>query len=348
MFSATDVTLLTRAVSLAEAYVGFTTPNPPVGAICAREGRILGEGAHQKAGTPHAEVHALQSCTEDPAGATLYVTLEPCCTTGRTPPCCDLIRAKRLGRVVIGCLDPNPKHAGRGVAILQEAGIEVVIAQGAIAETCRLLVAPFVKAITTGLPYVRVKLALTLDGYVADAQRTSKWITGDEARAWVQQLRSKVDAIMVGAGTVRADHPSLQPHLPEVLPKWRVLVDRTHPIAEEDIDEHTLVARRDLGYNGSDVVQLLRALCARGINDVLCEGGGILAGALLDAGVVDELNLFYAPKFLGDPQAMRGWVTLPRLLAQAMQFTVVRRLAFGDDTLLQLRPKRSCSESSYV
>ncbi len=339
MLSAVDVEMLERALALAEAYVGFTAPNPPVGAVCVREGVILGEGAHQKAGTPHAEVHALRACHEDPAGATLYVTLEPCSTTGRTPPCCELICAKQLKRVVIGCLDPNPKHAGRGVTLLREAGIEVEVAEGAIAERCRHLVAPFVKAITTGLPYLRVKLAVTLDGYVADAQATSKWITGANARAWVQQLRTKVDAVMVGAGTVRADHPSLQPHLPNAPKKWRVLVDRHQAVDASDIDEQTLVATRDLGYDGQDLTQLLRALCARGINDVLCEGGGVLAGALLDAGLVDELDLIYAPKLLGDPQAVRGWVTAPRLLANAMHFEVLERLMLGDDTLLRLRPK---------
>ena len=164
----TDADWLARAADLADAQVGRTAPNPAVGAVCVRDGRLLGEGAHLRAGGPHAEVNCLNSCTEDPAGATLYVTLEPCSTTGRTPPCCDLIRAKRLGRVVIGCLDPNPRHAGRAVDLLREAGIAVDVAEGPIADRCRALIAPFAKAIVAGLPYLRLKLALTLDGFIAD------------------------------------------------------------------------------------------------------------------------------------------------------------------------------------
>ena len=300
--NAADEQMLTRAVELAEAFVGFTSPNPAVGAVCARAGRILGEGCHRKAGTPHAEVNALASCTEDPAGATLYVTLEPCSTTGRTPPCCDLIRERRIGRVVIGCLDPNPRHAGRAVALLETAGIEVTVAEGAMAERCRELIAP---------------------------------------------LRARVDAIMVGSGTVRADHPSLQPHLTstvstsEPVRKWRVLVDRCRAIDESDIDDRTWVATRDLGYDGKDLEAMLRALCTKGVNDVLCEGGGRLGAALLEAGLVDELDVFYAPKVLGDPAAVRGFPIMPRPLAKAMAFEPFESRTLGQDCLLRFRPQAS-------
>ena len=331
-----DAEWLARAADLADAQVGRTAPNPAVGAVCVRDGRVLGEGAHLRAGGPHAEVHCLTSCTQDPAGATLYVTLEPCSTTGRTPPCCDLIRAKHIGRVVIGCLDPNPKHVGRAVELLRAAGIEVSVAQGVVADRCRALIAPFAKAITTGLPYLRLKLALTLDGFIADGTRTSQWITGPEARDWVQRLRARVDAVMVGAGTVRDDHPSLQPHLPDAPQKVRVLIDRATPIDAADIDARTLLATRDLGYDGTNLTAALRALCARGINDVLCEGGGALAGALLDADLVDELLLIYAPKILGDPAAVRGLAIAPRALAGALTLKPVERLALGPDTLLRL------------
>lgn len=350
--NAADEQMLTRAVALAEAFAGFTSPNPAVGAVCVRAGRILGEGCHRKAGTPHAEVNALTSCTEDPAGATLYVTLEPCSTTGRTPPCCDLIRERRIGRVVIGCLDPNPRHAGRAVALLEAAGIEVTVAEGAMAERCRELIAPFAKAITRGLPFLRLKLALTLDGFLADASGTSRWITGPEARAWVQTLRARVDAIMVGSGTVRADHPSLQPHLAstvstsEPVRKWRVLVDRGRAIDESDIDERTWVATRDLGYDGKDLEAMLRALCAKGVNDVLCEGGGRLGAALLEAGLVDELDVFYAPKVLGDPAAVRGFPIMPRPLAKAMAFEPFESRMLGKDCLLRFRPQASVASTS--
>ncbi len=338
-----DYDFLLRAIGLAEAFVGQTSPNPPVGAVCVRDGVLLGEGAHQGAGLPHAEVNALAPVA-DARGATLYVTLEPCSTTGRTPPCCDLILARGIARVVVGCLDPNPKHAGRGIELLRAQGVEVLIAEGEIAERCKQLVAPFVKAVTTGVPYVRLKLALTLDGFVADRTGTSRWITGAEARAYVQGLRSRVDAVMVGAGTVRADHPSLQPHLPEAPQKWRVLIDRHEPIAAADIDARTLVATRDLGYDGKDLRVMLQALCRRGVNDVLCEGGGVLAGALLEAGLVDELLLIYAPKVLGDAAARRGLVTAPRVLAEAMTFAVEERLALGEDTLLKLRRREEYAD----
>ncbi len=339
-----DARFLLRAVALAEAYVGQTAPNPAVGAVCVRDGRILGEGAHHRAGEPHAEVNALAACREDPAGATLYVTLEPCSTTGRTPPCCDLIRARRLKRVVMGCLDPNPRHAGRAVELLRRAGIQADVAEGEVHRRCLELIAPFAKAMTLGLPYLRLKLALTLDGFIADAAGSSRWITGPETYAWVQQQRARVDAVMVGAGTVRADHPSLQPHLPGAPRKIRVLVDRAHAIDPAEVDDHTWVASRDLGYDGQDLRAMLRTLCARGVRDVLCEGGGKLAGALLEAGLVDELVLIYAPKVLG-VGARPGFGLAPRALAQAMTFTPVERQTLGVDTLLRLRPLTSALRS---
>lgn len=334
----TEFEALNHALTLAQKWVGRTSPNPPVGAVCLRDGCVIGQGAHQGAGTPHAEVHALQSCTEDPCGATLCVTLEPCSTTGRTPPCCDLILAKKIRRVIIGCLDPNPKHAGRAIDLLRAAGVEVVVAEGELNRACQQLIAPFVKAITTGLPYVRLKLALTLDGAIADETGSSRWITGPEARAWVQQMRLSVDAIMVGSGTVHEDHPSLQPHLPEAPQKWRILVDRHTPIAAQDIDAKTLLATRDLAYDGEHLLPLLKALCQRGINDILCEGGGVLAGALLQQGCVDELYLFYAPKLLGAPNARKGFILAPKQLHEAYTFENVGTQTFGKDVLIHLRP----------
>lgn len=336
-----DVVFLTRALALAEAFVGKTAPNPPVGAVCVRGETLLGEGAHQGAGTPHAEVHCLNSCPDDLSDATLYVTLEPCSTAGRTPPCCDLILKRHPKRVVIGCLDPNPRHAGRALALLEAAGIEVTLASGAIAERCQALIAPFVKAITTGLPYVRLKLAMTLDGYLADGKGRSQWITGAAARQWVQQQRLRADAVMVGAGTVRADHPSLQPHLEAAPKKWRVLMDRSTPLDATDRDAYTLIASEDLNYDGKHLEKPLRELCNRGVNEVLCEGGGKLGAALLEQGLVDELLLFYAPKILGDTKGVRGLPIAPRTLTNALGFHVIERLTFGEDTLLRLKPSAS-------
>ena len=181
---------------------------------------------------------------------------------------------------------------------------------------------------------------MTLDGFIADGARAARWVTGPQARDWVQRLRARVDAVMVGAGTVRDDHPSLQPHLPDAPLKWRVLVDRRTPIDPRDLDDRTLLATRDLGYDGHDLTAMLRALCAKGVNDVLCEGGGTLAGALLDAGLVDELLVVYAPKILGDPAAVRGLAIAPRPLSRALTLTPLERLPLGPDTLLRLRPTR--------
>lgn len=334
-----DYDALARAIALASAVVGQTTPNPPVGAVCVKAGRIIGEGAHLRAGTPHAEVNALKSCSEDPTGATLYVTLEPCSTTGRTPPCCDLIKEKRIQRVVVGCLDPNPKHAGRGIDILRAAGIQVDIATGEQNAICQTLIAPFAKAITKHRPYIRLKLAMTLDGYIADRTYSSRWITGEQAREWVQQMRLRVDGIMVGSKTIEEDHPSLQPHLPNAPQKVRIIVDRKTPVNDADIDNNTLIATRDLAYDGEHLETLLEALYARGLNDILCEGGGQLAGALLDQKCVDELYLFYAPKVLGDPRAITGLATQPKLLNQALAFEHIETLSLGEDTLIHLRVK---------
>jgi diaminohydroxyphosphoribosylaminopyrimidine deaminase/5-amino-6-(5-phosphoribosylamino)uracil reductase len=240
----------------------------------------------------------------------------------------------------MGCLDPNPRHAGGAIPKLEAAGIEVVIAEGKAAEACQTLLAPFAKAITRGLPYVRVKLAMTLDGYLADCDRTSRWITGPLAREWVQHQRLRADAVMVGAGTARIDHPSLQPHLADAPQKWRVIIDRSTPVSPTDRDEKTLVATEDLGYDGTHLEAPLRALCQRGINEVFCEGGGQLAAALLDQGLVDELILIYAPKLLGDIAAVRGLPVAPRRLSEAMQFEVVERILLGEDTLVRLTPKQ--------
>jgi diaminohydroxyphosphoribosylaminopyrimidine deaminase/5-amino-6-(5-phosphoribosylamino)uracil reductase len=240
----------------------------------------------------------------------------------------------------MGCLDPNPRHAGRAIQKLEAAGIEVVVAEGKAATACQTLLAPFAKAITLGLPYVRVKLAMTLDGYLADCDHTSRWITGPVAREWVQHQRLRADAIMIGAGTARIDHPSLQPHLPNAPQKWRVIIDRARPVAVSDRDEKTLVATKDLGYDGQNLEPALRALCQRGINEVFCEGGGQLAAALLEQGLVDELILIYAPKLLGDVTAVRGLPIAPRRLPESMQFDVLERLLLGDDSLVRLTPKR--------
>ena len=366
--TADDVYFMRLAIRGARRGVGSTRPNPPVGAVVVgADGTVLGHGHHNKAGGPHAEVNAVADCGEgaDLSSATIYVTLEPCSTTGRTPPCTDLLIAKKFRRVVIGCTDPNPKHAGRGVDILRAAGIQVDV--GVCEEDCRELIAPFASAMLRKRPHVTLKLALTLDGKIADRSGTSKWITGAAARGYVQHLRRGADAILVGSGTVLADDPSLLCRLPGCeTGAWRVIVDsrgRLPASARVLADDHaglTVVATTSVGAVylisrlplnpipqiwtmpvGPDRRIDLRALLERltadlDVMELLCEGGGELAGALLKAGLVDRLVLFYAPVVLGDASARPGFADVNALLSEGRLAPVSRRIrSFGEDFAIQ-------------
>ena len=198
-----------RALRLARRGEGLTRPNPPVGAVAVKSGKIVGEGYHRRAGGPHAEVVALSKAGTKARGCTLYVTLEPCCTWGRTPPCTDLILSSGVRRVVVSVRDPNPRHSGRGLTLLRRKGIRVI--EGVCAEEGMKLIAPFAKWIRRGLPYVTLKLGMSVDGKIADRKGRSRWITGPEARNKVHELRRRVDGILVGGGTVRNDDPSPAP-----------------------------------------------------------------------------------------------------------------------------------------
>lgn len=313
-----------RALALAQRGEGLTRPNPPVGAVLVQNGKIIAEGFHKKAGGPHAEVNCLRQVegqkSKSLKSATLYVTLEPCSTTGRTPPCTDLILARGIKRVVIGAKDPNPAHAGRGVRILRRAGVEVTT--GVCRAEAEVLIAPFAKRILTGLPYVTLKLASTVDGRIADASGKSKWITGPQARAKVQELRRSADAIMVGAGTVRADDPSLLPRPSKGRKPWRVIIGSTVPakskVLTDEAAEQTLVMNGPLG-------KVLEELGRRGVMHVLCEGGSELAGSLIRAGLVDEFALFIAPSLLGGEGfpmvGKKGWplAEMPLLRFQTLE-----------------------------
>ena len=309
-----DEKYMMRAIELAKRGEGLTRPNPPVGAVLVQNGEIIAEGWHEKVGGPHAEVNCLKSAIVDLQSAILYVTLEPCSTHGQTPPCTDLILEKGIGRVVISIMDPNPLHAGQGLKILEEAGVEVV---AGICETKgRELIAPFEKFITTGMPYVTLKLASTLDGRIADSTGDSRWITGAEARARVQEMRRRADAVMVGAGTIRADDPSLLPRPDEGRYPWRVVVGKNIPAAAKVLTDEA--AERSLVFEmeghcpqcpqttrtSSLQIDSLRAglqLLAEEYNvmHVLCEGGGTLAASLVEEGLVDEFAFFIAPKLMG-------------------------------------------------
>ncbi|MGN1359991.1 MAG: bifunctional diaminohydroxyphosphoribosylaminopyrimidine deaminase/5-amino-6-(5-phosphoribosylamino)uracil reductase RibD [Kiritimatiellia bacterium] len=332
MKDSADRVYLRRALSLARLSEGDTHPNPPVGAVVVRGGKVVGQGRHRQAGGPHAEVEAIGSCAESPAGGTLYVTLEPCSTHGRTPPCTELVLRSGVRRVVVGCIDPNPKHAGRGIEQLRAAGIAVEVLDD---KACRELIEPFAKRMMTGIPYVTLKLALTLDGAIADRKGYSKWITGEPSRAFVQRLRKRADAVMVGAGTVRADDPSLLCQLPHRVPRRRIVIGSIPPasrVLTDGAEDATTVfeGRSDLG-------QVLRQLGAEGVQHILCEGGGRLAGALVDGGWVDRLLLFQAPVLLNDGGARPAFAGRGSLLADAYRFRLAGVRRFGDDVLLDYR-----------
>ena len=311
-----------HAIELAGRGAGFTRPNPPVGAVVVRNGRIVGEGYHQFAGGPHAEIVALRAAGARARGAALYVTLEPCCTTGRTGPCTEAILQSGVKAVVVGTRDPNPRHAGRGVRLLRKRGLAV--SEGLLGAECRELIAPFRKWILTGRPYVTLKLGVSLDGRIADRAGRSRWITGAEARAEVQRLRHRADAVLVGSGTVMADDPSLLCRACAAPHGWRVIMDsrgRVSPSAKVLNDaeaERTILATVKGAPAEKDAARrrcqtwvlpraagrvsvraLLRRLGGLGLLHVLCEGGGELAYALVRAGVVDEFVFFVAPLVLG-------------------------------------------------
>ncbi len=325
-------------VALDEAHKAIPSPNPPVGAVVvSKDGKIAGRAFHARAGEEHAEALALAQAGEAAQGGTLYVTLEPCNHQGRTPPCVDTILTSGIKRVVIGCIDPNPAVTGGGAQRLTDAGIEVEI--GVDAGEARALIAPWSKFVTTGLPHVSLKLALSLDGRIATRTGASKWVTGPEARAKVQELRARHDAVAVGIGTVLADDPRLTVRDTSILPGGRVpvrvifdtqlrlplnsiLVQTARDIptwiltggdAPEDV-EHALidagcaVVRVPNSAEGRvDVAAALRLVASQGVVSLMIEGGAELAGSVLASRLADELHAFIAPVLLG-PRGRPGAV----------------------------------------
>ena len=364
MSDAADQGHMARALRLAARGLYTTEPNPRVGCVLVRDGGVVGEGWHRRAGGPHAERVALDAAGESARGATAYVTLEPCCHHGRTPPCTEGLLSAGVSRVVAAMVDPNPLVAGQGLAQLAAAG--VAVEAGLLEQEARALNPGFIKRMAQGLPYVRCKLAASLDGRTAMASGESQWITGPAARRDVQFLRARSSAILTGVGTVLADDPSMNVRLEPndlqgvepgeaVRQPLRVVVDsalRTPTNARMlRLPGLTLVACLDqppqriaaLESAGArvrvsaesagrvDLESLLRYLAREEINEVLIEAGPTLAGAAIQAGLVDELILYLAPHLMGD--GGRGLVHLPGLdrMAERIPLTITDLRAVGSD-----------------
>lgn len=360
--SVLDAAYMARALELARKGVYSTHPNPRVGCVIVRDGAIVGEGWHVRAGEPHAEVHALRQAGDKAKDATAYVTLEPCSHHGRTPPCADALVNAGVARVVAAMQDPNPDVAGRGLLRLMNAGIAVQ--SGVLESEARALNKGFLKRMEHGLPYVRVKLAMSLDGRTAMASGESQWITSPEARSAVQRLRAQSSVVLTGADTVLADHARLTVRPDELglnaeltalaatRPPLRVLIDGRLRVPldapffkagnalvvtcaaasarERYHDEgHDMLALPSSGGH-VDLRKLLVELAARGVNDVLVEAGPKLAGAFTRLGLVDEFQIFVAGKFMGS--SARPLLDLPLAqMSEALELKIVEMRAVGND-----------------
>jgi diaminohydroxyphosphoribosylaminopyrimidine deaminase/5-amino-6-(5-phosphoribosylamino)uracil reductase len=322
-----DQTYMLRAISLAGKGAGWVSPNPMVGAVIVKDGRIIGEGYHQRCGQLHAERNALAALTESAEGATMYVTLEPCCHYGRTPPCTEAILEHKLSRVVIGSRDPNPLVSGKGAALLRENGITVET--DFMRAECDALNPVFFHYITTGWPYVVMKYAMTLDGKIAAYTGASQWITGETARAHVHSLRGRYSGILVGIGTVLADNPMLNCRLEGAHQPVRIILDSSLRIplnsklcqtakdyktlvacAQYDVDKAQALEQLGVqvlhlpGEDGRvDLQKLMEQLGKENVDSVLIEGGGQVHEAALRAGIVNHVCAYIAPKLLGGRDA---------------------------------------------
>lgn len=366
-FSAIDHAMMARALRLAERGAYTTKPNPMVGCVIAHGDDIVGEGWHAVAGGPHAEVVALQAAGDRARGATAYVTLEPCAHTGRTGPCADALIAAGVGRVVAAMRDPFPQVDGAGFDALRAAGIAVE--HGLMAAAARHLNHGFLSRIERGRPWVRVKLATSLDGRTALANGDSKWISGEASRRDVMHWRARAGALLTGAGTVLADDPQLTVRFDDsesaegiaFVPPLRVVLDpglatvgrgRIRDGAAPTLYLHAANAKPPRGFDAAhtavpihdgmlDLATVLQVLAARGINEVQVEAGATLAGALLRAGLVDEVLLYVAPVLLGaEARPLFDGLRIDEM-AQRLRLQTVETRRFGDDLRLLLRPERN-------
>ncbi len=359
--SEADQLWMRRAIELARRGIGDVEPNPPVGCVVVRNGQAIGEGWHQRFGGPHAEVEALAQAGEQAQGATMYVTLEPCCHHGKTPPCSQAIIQAGIGRVVVALGDPFPQVAGGGLAELAAAGIETEV--GVLAELARTLCRPYLKLVETGRPWIIAKWAMTLDGRLATAAGDSRWISNELSRALVHRLRGRMDAVMVGRRTAELDNPLLTARPPGPRVAVRVVVDshvRLSPtsqlvktvdeapvliVAGEDASPDACRRLTDLGCEvfraaGNDhqtrLLALLDELGRRQMTNVLVEGGGQLLGGLFDAQAIDEAHVFIAPQLVGGERALGPLAGIGvELMRHAASLTDVHYQRLESDLYLQ-------------
>ncbi len=353
-FSAADFNHMARAIRLARNGLYTTHPNPRVGCVLVKDGEIVAEGWHEQAGEPHAEINAIKAASEEAKGATAYVTLEPCCHQGRTPPCSDALIAAGVTRVVAAMQDPNPQVAGQGMQSLKAAGIATSV--GVLQREAESLNPGFIKRMQRGQPYVRLKQAVSLDGRTAMASGESKWISGEAARADVQRMRAQSSAILTGSGTVLADDPSLNVRDLDIgRQPLRVIIDSNLSIpgtakllslegetlivtAIEDAERVSVFVKAGAevlclpnGAGKVDLPALMQHLAAREINEVLVEAGTVLSGSLLSAGLIDELIVYLAPHLMGNNA--RGMFNLPAIEKMADRITLQIKdvTAVGED-----------------
>jgi diaminohydroxyphosphoribosylaminopyrimidine deaminase/5-amino-6-(5-phosphoribosylamino)uracil reductase len=353
-----------RALELAAKGKGRTSPNPMVGAVIVKGHRIISEGYHKKAGTPHAEIHALRKAGKKAKGATLFVSLEPCCHTGkRPPPCSKAIIQSGIKKVIVATKDPNPKVSGKGIRELRAAGIETEV--GVLGPEARDLNEAFNKSITQKEPYIVLKIAQSLDGKIATAKGESKWITGKTARRRVHQMRNDLDAVLVGIGTVKKDNPSLDCRIRGGRNPYRVIVDSglRIPLKSKVLgyrDNKTIIATtskasarkiKQLTTRGArvlvirsrndmvDLKALMKELGKMDIMSVMIEGGSSIASSAISAGIVDRVMFFVAPKVIGGTDSIPSiGGKSPALLNNAIKLKDLRATAVGDDILLEGQP----------
>lgn len=357
-----DEQVMRLAVNEAKKGMGRTSPNPCVGAVIIKDGRIISKGYHKKAGTPHAEIHALNKAGREAEGATMYVTLEPCNHTGRTPPCSHAVAAAGIRKVVIGMLDPNPLVDGSGAEFLRSKGITVI--NGILEEQCRELNRPFIKMVTESVPWVVIKAGVSLDGKLNYQHGKGGVITGTESRRKVHRMRNCYDTILVGIGTVEVDDPSLTTRLPgnNGRDPVRIVLDSTLKISEQaqiltqesaaptwifcldSVDQAkverlqkggTVIHMVRKGVSGLDLTEVVRVVAANGLSSILVEGGAAVHGAFLNERLVDRANLFFAPVFAGDRGvSLVSGLREPGGKEEAVRLSNVKTSRYGADVMI--------------